>query len=612
MRTKSVASRSVRRARRYKRDPSVPSAKPAAVQVFLFRVETYLGCELFDLTGPVAVGRHPRAQLRLDGDTISRHHCRLVLEDGGLFVEDLGSANGTFVNRIRVKGRMAVEATDAIHIGSYTLKPRLLSSEPKGIIDPRQAEIETRVEAVLSVDVTGGGKEAPVDLAANLDQRLYQEAIRRKTGSESARAAEPASRRPTSKEPPPAPVLPELGPNETLEDSTLMAASELSLDAPEPRVLPPQSESVALDPAVEARLRDLDELIAALDAKQMGRRASQVPWRDPEQELPAKVIEGEDIGDEELNETCEFARDLASSLAVNGQMISERAKVISLDARRRSTAKDRRSFDPNEATTQEAEQRKRLTPVRPTSLKGERHEALLLTPTEMRASVRPVDPPAPIVQKPDPEDSFDSSNLDDVWSSRIEDHSEALLQFKMLAEKAGFNLEKKAPPPVPPASEQRKVATDEDETVAATGEIDIVQDDLHYDGVEVASRIGGRLADIAVLRRAGDQFILGHPTPQGTVAPAKAHVGLRLLRINEDRSVDLVFPRDVAGHLVRGAATVQFTELAEGRKYSCLRLEPRDVATVILGEGRSSISYHVRFLRRPKSLFRSLKGIGGA
>ena len=62
-----------------------------------------------------------------------------------------------------------------------------------------RAEIETRVEAVLSVDVTGGGKEAPVDLSSNLDQRLYQEAIRRKTGSESARAAEPASRRPTSK-----------------------------------------------------------------------------------------------------------------------------------------------------------------------------------------------------------------------------------------------------------------------------------------------------------------------------------------------------------------------------------------------------------------------------
>ncbi len=92
MRTKSIATRSIRRARRYKRDPSVAAPKAAAMQVFLFRVETYLGCELFDLAGPVTVGRHPRVQLRLDGDTISRHHCRLLVEEGELFVEDSSAA----------------------------------------------------------------------------------------------------------------------------------------------------------------------------------------------------------------------------------------------------------------------------------------------------------------------------------------------------------------------------------------------------------------------------------------------------------------------------------------------------------------------------------------
>jgi hypothetical protein len=90
-------------------------------------------------------------------------------------------------------------------------------------------------------------------------------------------------------------------------------------------------------------------------------------------------------------------------------------------------------------------------------------------------------------------------------------------------------------------------------------------------------------------------------------------VGLKLLRINDDRSVDLVFPYNVAGHLVRGSATVMFSELTEGRKYSCLRLEVFDVATVILGEGRHAISYHIRFLHRPKSIFGAAsKGTEGA
>lgn len=575
MRTKSIATRSIRRARRHKRELSSKLPRPAAVQVFLFRLETYLGCELFDVTSPVTVGRHPRTQLRIDGDNVSRHHCRLVHEEGELFVEDLGSANGTFVNRMRVKGRMAVESTDSIHIGSYTLKTRLVGAEPRSSVDPRQAELETRVEAVLSVDATGGDREAAVDLSvsATMDRRLYEAAIKRKTGAE--KASEPAPKR--QKSPPPLPQ------NDTLEDSTMMAACEVSL-APEPRIVRKSSEEMAIDPAVEARLRDLDELIAALDEKS-SRRVSQVPWRDPSQALSAKVLDGEDV-DEELDETCEFARDLASSLAVDGRIIAPEpkpAKIIPIDSRRRSTAKDRATFDPEEATQEEQEEES--VPISNIVEKGppqHRLEARLLTPTAMRARVEPVQPVSD-----ERESACDSSLYDDVWASRVEESP------------AG-------PPPVPPpsiqipaASSADEVEIEEDETAAAN----------HYDGVEIASRVGGRLADIAVLRKGGDQFILGHMTPQGSVAPAKAHIGLRLLRVNEDRTVDLVFPKDVAGHLVRGNATVMFSELTEGRKYSCLRLEVRDVATVILGEGRHAISYHIRFLSRPKSLFRSLKGV---
>jgi hypothetical protein len=116
-------------------------------------------------------------------------------------------------------------------------------------------------------------------------------------------------------------------------------------------------------------------------------------------------------------------------------------------------------------------------------------------------------------------------------------------------------------------------------------------------GVEVAVRERGKLIDVCVLRSPGEEYVLGHLTPEGRRAPERAHAGLRLLRINPDRTVDLVFPREVGGHLMRGQATVAFSELTEGRKYSCLRLEPQDVLTVILGAGRDPLWYHVRFLR---------------
>lgn len=566
------------------------------MQVFLFRLETYLGSEMFELSSPITVGRHPRAHLKIDGDNISRNHCRLVPEDGQLFVEDLGSSNGTFVNRLRVKGRMAVESTDAIHIGNYTLKLRMLGAEPKRRIDPREGDVETRIEAILSIDVTGGAREAAVALQANLDKKLYEAAIRRQTGGEEAKAP--------AKTPAPRPLratLPIGG--ETLEDSTLMAAAEVSL-MPEPKVVRKKSEEVALDPSVEARLRDLDELIAALDAKSEGRRPSEArgPWQHP------KSLEVDDEG-----ETSEFARDLASSLALAGEMVAE-AKVIPIDSRRKSTSKDRRSFDAAEETTEEAEDSAEISveidaPLR----KRTGLEARLLTPTEMRARVSPVaakqsSAPAPVVQAPAPktevDESIDSAMYDDVWASRIDEPPLPipLDRPKGARPASEMPIHRMPPsPPPPPSAPPVELMSDEDDTVAAN------EDEMHFDGIELASRVGGRLADIAVLRKAGDQFILGHPTPQGSVAPGKAHVGLRLLRINADRSVDLVFPRDAAGHLVRGSTTVMFSELTEGRKYSCLRLETRDVATVILGEGRHAISYHIRFLRRPKSLFRSLE-----
>ena len=53
------------------------------------------------------VGRHPACDTRLDFPRVSRHHCCLTLEDGGLVVKDLGSTNGIRINGLRVEiGRL--------------------------------------------------------------------------------------------------------------------------------------------------------------------------------------------------------------------------------------------------------------------------------------------------------------------------------------------------------------------------------------------------------------------------------------------------------------------------------------------------------------------------
>lgn len=65
------------------------------------------------------VGRHPDSDIFLDDITVSRHHCKFVRAAGRLYIEDLGSLNGTRVNRSLIDGRAQVHNGDEIQVGKY-------------------------------------------------------------------------------------------------------------------------------------------------------------------------------------------------------------------------------------------------------------------------------------------------------------------------------------------------------------------------------------------------------------------------------------------------------------------------------------------------------------
>jgi pSer/pThr/pTyr-binding forkhead associated (FHA) protein len=56
----------------------------------------------FPLFGTLTVGRHTDCDISIPGEEISRHHAKLQVMPEGISVEDLGSANGTFINGKRV------------------------------------------------------------------------------------------------------------------------------------------------------------------------------------------------------------------------------------------------------------------------------------------------------------------------------------------------------------------------------------------------------------------------------------------------------------------------------------------------------------------------------
>jgi hypothetical protein len=77
--------------------------------------------ETFELSGDrIAIGRSPDADVFLDDVTVSRNHALLVRRRDGLYLDDLGSLNGSYVNRHRIESHK-LQAGDELQIGKYKL-----------------------------------------------------------------------------------------------------------------------------------------------------------------------------------------------------------------------------------------------------------------------------------------------------------------------------------------------------------------------------------------------------------------------------------------------------------------------------------------------------------
>src|SRR5271154_7209814 len=113
-----------------------PEAEPAdspgpMEEVLVVTAGAELGRRL-TLAEELVIGRGVSGEGRLSDDVeLSRRHASVVRDSSGeLSIEDLGSANGTFVNGERVRGRQALRLGDSVRIGSTTLELTAAGQEP--------------------------------------------------------------------------------------------------------------------------------------------------------------------------------------------------------------------------------------------------------------------------------------------------------------------------------------------------------------------------------------------------------------------------------------------------------------------------------------------------
>lgn len=72
-------------------------------------------------TDLVTVGRHPDSDIFLDDISVSRRHANFTRTETGYVISDLGSLNGSYVNRDRIDTDVALTGGDEVQIGKYRL-----------------------------------------------------------------------------------------------------------------------------------------------------------------------------------------------------------------------------------------------------------------------------------------------------------------------------------------------------------------------------------------------------------------------------------------------------------------------------------------------------------
>ena len=68
----------------------------------------------------LSIGRRPDSDVFLDDVTVSRDHALVVKRGGDFYLDDLGSLNGTYVNRKRIESEQLRDG-DELQVGKYKL-----------------------------------------------------------------------------------------------------------------------------------------------------------------------------------------------------------------------------------------------------------------------------------------------------------------------------------------------------------------------------------------------------------------------------------------------------------------------------------------------------------
>lgn len=121
--------------------------------------------------GEYTVGRKADADLRIPLNQISRAHCELTINGSTVTIRDLGSSNGTFVNRQRIT-EATLSAGDQITIGPVTFIVQI-DGQPTEVHPPTASDPDDSAAPLATADAptqaSGEDVEFDIDDLSDLD-----------------------------------------------------------------------------------------------------------------------------------------------------------------------------------------------------------------------------------------------------------------------------------------------------------------------------------------------------------------------------------------------------------------------------------------------------------
>jgi predicted component of type VI protein secretion system len=231
------------------------------------------------------VGRQKGCGLRVPSSQVSRRHCLLSFKNDLLSIQDLTSANGTFVNGRRITRREYLRPGDKFKVGPVTLlvQYQLTEAAVQGLLHDEQEIVVHPVDDFLQTPDSGdaeielvldGDDNAPLVLDEPITLDPVDDPLAALQAIEDKATAEPAPANPTKIARPPAP---EPAPAQ-IDDS--------------------ETETVQLPPPKRVKLAKLDAPTAA--SAEPEEEADDEPAPDASQILGQKnwqLPTGEDIRD---------------------------------------------------------------------------------------------------------------------------------------------------------------------------------------------------------------------------------------------------------------------------------------------------------------------------